>query len=104
MVIFKTKTGNTSPNLTITLKRDGTVVDLTGAAVTIKIVNDRSGTITLTAGSCTVSSPTTSGIITYTPTATDFPAAGRYVGVITVDFSGTPLERLFEDILVIARD
>lgn len=55
----------------------GVAVDLTGATVTMWIFT-REGSSVQGAGTCTVLTPTTGGIVTYAPAAADCPKAGTF--------------------------
>lgn len=86
---------NTAPAYIITCERDGTAIDLTGATVTIIISNGT--TITNAAAATSLITPA-SGIISYTPSAGDFPAAGTYKGDVKVVYSGGAIEILYEQV------
>lgn len=98
MATFKIVEDNTAPNYTITCTRDTSAIDLTSASsVTLIIKNKASGTITQTGKAATISSPST-GVITYTAAASDFPSAGLYVGDIKVDWGSSGIEILYNQV------
>jgi hypothetical protein len=102
MQIFQTVVGNTSPNIVITVQRNSTAIDVTGASVLLIITKEKTGTVTNTGQSCALTTPTT-GIVTYTPLAGDFPTSGRYLGEIKITYSSGKVERINEEILFVAR-
>ena len=85
---------------TFTLENnDGTALDLTGAdSVSFKMqLQNTTGVLT---GSMVVDATPTTGIVTYTVGAHDFPEAGRYNCEIEVVFPGSTIT--FGDITVVA--
>lgn len=101
--IFRTVSGNTSPTLSITLKRDDTVIDVTSATVILILTKERTGSVVNSANqSCTLSDPT-NGVVTWTPSSADLPSAGRYIGEIKITFAGGKIERIYEALLVVVR-
>jgi hypothetical protein len=101
--VYRTVVGNTAPNLVITLKRNGTVIDLTSAtSVKLAIRYENNNTTTNTSQACAITTPA-SGIVTYTPLAGDFPREGRYLGDALIAFAGGASEHVAEILVVIAR-
>ena len=85
---FKAVAGNTAPAYSITCQRDGTVMDLSAATgVTLIIKNKGTGVITQAGKAATITAATT-GVISYTADASDFPVAGTYAADIKVTYSG----------------
>ena len=97
---LKTVAGNTAPALQITCKRDGTAINLTGSDVELIIA--KGDTITQ-AGRAATLVTAASGIISYTPLATDFPTAGTYKCDVKVTYSDLSVEVLYEQLKVKAR-
>lgn len=95
---------NTAPNLDITLERDGTVIDLTGATVELITSKANTGEVTNTGHqSCTIVPPATGGVIRYTRQAADFPDEGRYLGEVKITYLGGTVERLHNLLNIIVR-
>lgn len=94
---------NNAPNIALTLKRNGTVIDLTGASVDLIIKNADTNEIT-NAGhqACTVTDAT-GGIIAYVPAAGDVSAEGRYLAEVKITYSGGKIEILHERVVIVAR-
>lgn len=103
MQIFQTVVGNTTPNVVITVQRNGVAVNVTGAGVLLIITKEKTGAVTNTSQNCALTTPA-SGIVTYTPLAGDFPTAGRYLGEIKITYSDGKVERINEEILFVARN
>lgn len=82
--------GNTAPEFDLTLKRAGTVIDLTGTSVEIIIAKGK--TITQVGGTCALTADPTTGVITYTPVITDFPTGGKYKADVRITYSGGGVE------------
>lgn len=100
--IYRTTVGNTAPDLVITCERNGVVIDITGATVTLALRNEQTLETTNTgAQSCTLTTPAT-GIITYPARAQDFPRVGRYHGSVKITYAGGKFEWLRDLILVLA--
>lgn len=103
-ILFET-TGNTAPQLSITLERDGTVINLTGASVKLYINSERTGAQTNTGHeTASLSGTPTDGVITYTPLAGDFPSAGRYLGDAKITYNSGTIEHVFERVTIVVRD
>lgn len=99
--LLRIREQNTAPPFEITCDRDdGTIIDLTGASITIKIV--KGSTTTQAAGVCTIVSAT-EGTISYTPEVTDFPSAGTYKGDVRVIYGDGTDEVLYEQLKVKAK-
>jgi hypothetical protein len=69
--------GQTHPTWLIPWTNESGPVDLTGATVTLWIFT-REGVATQGAGTCTVQSPPTAGIVNYPPQVADSPKAGTF--------------------------
>lgn len=94
--------GNSAPPIVLTAQRpDGTVINLTGATVSLIVTKARAIT---NAGhqTCVLTIPA-SGIVTYTPTTTDFPTQGTYVCDLKIVYSDTTVEIVYDQLRVIAR-
>lgn len=86
---------NTAPDYVITCTRDGDALDLSDASTVTLIIQRKSdATITQTGKNAAITTPT-SGVITYTADATDFPSAGTYIADIKVTYSGGGIEILY---------
>lgn len=98
---LKAVANNTAPAYLITCDRDdGTVIDLTGCTVTMKLY--RNGTQTNTTighDACTLVTAA-SGIVSWIPKASDLPSAGKYKGDVKVTYADATFEVLY-GILVI---
>lgn len=94
-VNFRIVEDNTAPAYTITCTRDGSALDLSSAStITLIIKNNASGTITQAGKAATITSAT-SGIISYTADATDFPSAGTYTADVKVTYGDGGVEILY---------
>lgn len=102
-IIF-TVDDNSSPNLVITLQRDNTAINLTGATVKLYIHNERTGEQTNTGHEDCTLTTAASGIVTYPVVAGDFPSAGRYLGDAKITYSGGGVERVNERVTIVARE
>lgn len=104
--LFFTVVGNTNPILSLTLERDGTIIDLTSATAVILIISkELTATVTNSAAqTCSISGTPTTGVITYAPATTDFPSAGRYLGDVKVTYANNKTEYLYEQAVFVARD
>ncbi|MBM3133057.1 MAG: DUF2479 domain-containing protein [Chloroflexi bacterium] len=80
MQTLKIKAGDYGTPLTFALKNsDGTAEDLTAYTdANLKMWRPGTPGTLLVDGACTIAPDPTSGIVTYTPNATDFATAGRY--------------------------
>lgn len=102
---IKTVAGNNAPSITLTCERDNgdgtfTAIDLTGVTVTIKIV--QGNTVTQAAGACTVTTAA-SGIVTYLPSASDFPTQGSYKADLKLVYGDATHEILYQQLKIKAR-
>lgn len=87
---------NTAPAISLTLKREGTVIDLTGC--TVELILARGSTITNTGHQeCTVVTPT-SGVIQYDPETTDFATPGTYKADVRVTYADASFEVLYDQV------
>lgn len=102
MQVYQTVTGNNAPDLVITVQRNGTAIDVSGATVTLIITNERTGTVTNSVQTCTLTTPI-SGIVTYSPAAGDFATGERYLGEVKIVYSTGKIERLVELLTIVAR-
>ena len=91
---IKLVVGDTLPQLH-TLKREGTVIDLTGATVTLILVK---GSTVKNSGhqNCTVNAPT-SGIIQYNPGTSDFDTPGTYRADVHINY-GSYEETMYDEL------
>lgn len=100
--IYRTTVGTDAPDIDITLERNGTAINLTGAAVELSLRYLRNGeTYNLTKG-CTVL-VAADGTVRYSPLITDFPYEGLYVGDAKITYSGGEIEHVYELLTVHAR-
>lgn len=103
-VVILLVAGNLSPSYEFTLKRDSTVINLTGAtAVVMNIKNAQTGTVTATAVALTITGLLT-GKVLYSPLAAHFPSEGRYWGEIKITHSGGNTETLHKYVDFVARE
>lgn len=103
-VIVKLTVGNLSPSYEFTLKRDGTVINLTGAlSAVMNIKNAQTGVVTGTGVVLTITGLLT-GKVLYQPLAAHFSSEGRYWGEIKITHSGSLPETLHKYIDFVARD
>lgn len=91
---IRTVAGNTAPPVTLTLEREGVIIDLTGCIVTLTIKNLSTGAITVTDAACVVTTPS-AGLITYTRGATDIPTEGSYVADVKITYGDGSVEILY---------
>jgi hypothetical protein len=95
MANFKIVEDNTAPDYVISCTRDGTAIDLSSATGVVLIIkNKSSNTITQSGKAASITTPS-SGVITYTADATDFPSAGTYVADLKVTYSSGGIEILY---------
>lgn len=95
--------GNTSPDLAITLWREGQPINLTGVTAVILILTGSTGSVTNTGHqTCTVTDAT-GGKISYSVTTGDFATAGNYSGEVQVTFASGKVEKIYETFSVKAR-
>lgn len=93
---------NTAPNIVITLKRDGSAIDLTSAS-SVELFINKDGVITNTGHtSCTITTPA-SGIVTYTPQAADFATAASYQAEVKITYADASVETVYEKFTIKAR-
>lgn len=89
-------TTNTAPPIVLTLTRNGVVIDLT-TVTNVDLSMSLNGTITNTGHtSCSINSPASAGIVTYTPQASDFASAGLLNCEVKLTYSGGTIERLYQ--------
>ena len=100
---IKTVAGNTAPPVTLTLEREGVIIDLTGCTVTLSIKNLSTGAMTVTNAACTISDAA-GGVITYVRGPGDIPTAGSYVADVKVTYGDSTYEILFNQQKFKARD
>lgn len=93
---------NSAPNIVVTLKRDGTAINLsTVGSVDLYISKD--GTITNSGHTdCAISDPLL-GIITYVPQTADFASAGTYNLEIKITYGDASVETIYEKFRIQAR-
>lgn len=94
---------NTAPTLTITLQRNNAPIDLTGASVNLYI--NLGGTVINTGHTlCTVSSPNTSGIVTYALNALDTATPGTATCEARITYSDTTQETVYQTFQLVIRN
>lgn len=72
--------------------RDGSLVDLTGATITMKMVlQNHPTTIQVCSGTWTIATPATSGQATYAYSTNDVATAGIWELYITITIGGKPI-------------
>jgi hypothetical protein len=92
---------NTAPPWQLTAKRSGVAIDLTGCSVAL--ILGRGNTVLNTGHqACTVVTPT-SGIVSYTPQATDVPSPGKYVADLKITYPDSSTEILYDQLVIKAR-
>jgi hypothetical protein len=91
---IKTVAGNTAPPVTLTLEREGTVIDLTNTVVTLTIKNLSTQEITVQDAACSVTDAT-GGVITYTRGTGDIPTEGSYVADVKITYTDSTFEILY---------
>jgi hypothetical protein len=69
---------------------DGTLVDLTGATITMKFLNENTAAIITTTGTWTIDTDPTTGKASYAYASNDVSVAGLYTIYITITKSGKP--------------
>lgn len=84
--MYDIKTGDDTPALRFAIKdADGTVPDLTGSTVTLKLVRKSDGVVVTLSGTMTVVSPaSTSGQVQYAFPLNGYPTPGEHLGEISV--------------------
>jgi hypothetical protein len=103
-LVYRTVVGNTAPTIQITLKRNGTVIDLSGATGVVMAIRDEMTEVTTNSvQTCSIVAPATGGIVSYVPAISDFPREGRYVGDVKVSYTDGTTEHIAEILVVIAR-
>lgn len=102
--ILLTVKNNQAPDFQITLKRDGTAINLTGATVKVYIRKEMADVFTNTGHETVTITTAASGIITYSPQANDFPSEGRYLAEAEITYSGGDVERVYELVTISVRD
>lgn len=104
MATLKAVELNTAPAYEITCERDdGSIIDLTGTTVTMKLYLGTTQTNT-TSGhdACTITSAS-GGVITWQPKTGDLPNSGTYKGDVKVTYGDTTFETLYGKFLLKAR-
>jgi hypothetical protein len=96
---LKAVQNNTAPAYILTCERDdGTIIDLTNTAVTMKLYRGTTQTNTASGHNvCVVQTPATAGNISWTPKVGDFPSPGSYKGDVTVTYIDSTFETLFNN-------
>lgn len=102
---LKAVQNNTAPSYSITCERDdGTVIDLTAATVTLLLYRGSTQTNTGSGHTaCSVLSPATNGVISWTPQTGDLPTPGTYKGDVVVTYSGGGVETLYNNVIIKVR-
>lgn len=93
---IKTVYGNTAPPLSLTCKRSGVVINITGCTVDLVITQ---GTTILNAGhqQCTITD-SVNGVVSYVRQAGDTPTKGKYVCDLVVTYADTTTEYLVDQL------
>lgn len=102
---LKAVVGNTAPSYTITCERDdGTIIDLSGCTVTMKLYFGKTQTNT-TSGhdACTIVSAS-AGTVTWIPKTGDLPSKGSYKGDVKVTYGDSTFEVLYGNFLLKTRN
>lgn len=97
---IKIVAGNTAPSWAITCQREGVAINLSGCTVTLIIA--KGTTVTNTGGAASITTAA-SGIISYTPTATDCPTKGSYKVDVKVVYGDASHEILYEQLKIKVR-
>lgn len=101
--VLKYVQNDTAPSINFIIKRDGAVVDLTGATVKFKIKNNTNGSRTNDANNtCTLITPT-AGTCRYDFSAGDLSAATTYNCDLEITYSGGSVETQYNVIVITAR-
>lgn len=87
---------NTAPALLLTLKRDGSVIDVTDCTVNLIIAKGNTVVNALHQG-CTLVTPT-SGIVQYTIVTGDFDTPGTYKADIEIVYADLSQEKLYDQL------
>jgi hypothetical protein len=95
---------NTSPNLALTLQRNGSDISLASASkVELIIANDQTNAITNAGHQEATITDAAGGEISYAPEAADFPQAGRFKGDAKITYISGRSEILVDQLVVIVR-
>lgn len=94
---------NTAPTLTITLQRNNAPIDLTGCSVNLYI-NLGGAVINTGHTPCTVSSPNTSGVVTYALLAADTATPGTATCEARITYSDTTMETVYQTFQLVIRN
>lgn len=89
--------GNTAPPYSwIAKRKDGSIIDLTGTTVTLKLFRGNTQT-NATSGhdACTIVGTPTLGQFSWIPKVGDLPLPGKYLGDVKVTYSDATFETLF---------
>lgn len=93
-VIIELSVGNLAPSYEFELERNSTDISLaTAVSVLMNITKAKTGVVTGSNVVCTISDAP-AGKIQFTPLATYFPTAGRYIGKVKINHAGTLPETL----------
>jgi hypothetical protein len=99
--LFSVKT-NDAPDIVLTLLRSNSPINVAGA--TVDLFMNLNGTIANTGHtSCTLTTPL-AGIVTYSPTSTDFAAAGTYNCEVRITYPDATTEILYQKFTISVRD
>lgn len=102
MATLKSVESNTAPAFEITCERDdGTVIDLTGNTVTMKLY--RRGTQTNTGHEACTVTDATNGVVTWQPQSGDLPSSGTYKGDVKITYGDATVEVLYGQFLLKTR-
>lgn len=95
---------NTSPNIAITLNRNGASTNIAGATLAeLSIANDQTGAITNGDHQSATITDEANGVITYTPQSADFPSEGRFKCDVKVTYTPGIYEVFYDQLVVIVR-
>lgn len=94
---------NTAPVLQLSLVRSGLPIDLTGCSVALTI--NLGGTVINTGHkTCTISSPSSAGVVTYPLNTTDTATAGTCNCEVKITYADTTTEILYQTFQLVIRN
>lgn len=95
---------NTAPPYTITCKRDGVAIDLSGCTVKVYIQKKGSSGTTNSGHETATVTDATNGVIQYQAQSNDFPDKAKYVADVEVTYGNGTVERLYDQLVWKARN
>lgn len=99
---LKTVELNTAPAYQITCDRtDGTIIDLTGNTVTMKLY--QGATQTNVGHEACIVTDAAGGVVTWQPQTGDLPSSGSYKGDVKITYGDASVEVLYGQFLLKAR-